>query len=246
MPGHVHQGAVESPQGIEPQQLAKHGRGAAGRGGEVEHLRRQAGDHAVVDDDARLVQHQTVAGRADLHVGELARVHPIQERPGLRPMNLDLAERADIDEPDAASAPPALRHRCSARGSRRSPHSIRGAASFPPASRPRRVRDARASSGVRRSILKLRPGEQLQRDRMVHRARGGQPQLLDARRPRTRAKIAQRVHVRMLALRGPHADGAVALEQFARIEAFLRGVLQVLDLQILVEVDEVLAAADDR
>src|ERR1700676_5313585 len=45
----------------------------------------------------------------------------------------------------------------------------------------------------------------------------------------------------MLALRGTHAHRAIALEQLAGIESLLRRVFQVLDLQILVEVDEVLA-----
>ncbi len=39
---------------------------------------------------------------------------------------------------------------------------------------------------------------------------------------------------------------AEALQQLARVEALLRGVLEVLDLQVLVEVDEVLGRADVR
>src|SRR5258706_13700299 len=44
----------------------------------------------------------------------------------------------------------------------------------------------------------------------------------------------------MLALRGTHAHRTIALEQFARIESFLRRVFQIFDLQVVVEVDEVL------
>jgi len=76
---------------------------------------------------------------------------------------------------------------------------------------------------------------------VVHGTGGCQAQLLDAEASRAR-QDAQRVHVRVLALRGSHSDRAVALEQFARIKPLLRRVLQILDLQVLVVIDEVLGA----
>ena len=111
----------------------------------------------------------------------------------------------------------------------------------------------RAERGVigvdRRAPLDIEAAarEQFHRDRVIHRPRGRQAQLADGEAAHAR-QDAQRIHVRMLALRRAHADGAVALQQFARIEALLRRVLEVLDLQILVEIDEVLAAGmiDDR
>src|SRR5678815_2985478 len=45
----------------------------------------------------------------------------------------------------------------------------------------------------------------------------------------------------MLALARTHTYGRVALEQLAAVKALARGVLEILDLQVLVEVDEVLA-----
>ncbi len=48
------------------------------------------------------------------------------------------------------------------------------------------------------------------------------------------------IHVRVLALRRSHAHRAVALQELARIEPLLSGILQVLDLQVFIEVDEIL------
>jgi len=52
---------------------------------------------------------------------------------------------------------------------------------------------------------------------------------------------AQRIHVRMLALAGAHADGREALEQLDVVEAFLHRILEILELQVFVELDEILA-----
>jgi len=50
----------------------------------------------------------------------------------------------------------------------------------------------------------------------------------------------QAVHVRVLALARAHPEGRVALQQLDAVEALLRGVFQILQLQVLVEVTKFL------
>ena len=50
------------------------------------------------------------------------------------------------------------------------------------------------------------------------------------------------MHVGVLALARAHADSGVALQQLDVVEALLHGIEEVLELQVLIEVDEVLAA----
>ena len=83
-------------------------------------------------------------------------------------------------------------------------------------------------------------GELRHRHRMKERTRRGRADLLRLL-PREPREDAQRVHVRMLALARPHADGRETLEQLDVVEAFLHGVREVLELQVFIEVDEILA-----
>src|ERR1700730_18132769 len=80
-----------------------------------------------------------------------------------------------------------------------------------------------------------------QRYRMEHRPCRGRPQALDRFPPHLREN-PQRIHVGMLPLARSHADGGEALEQLAAVETFLTGVLQVIHLEVLIEVDEFFAA----
>src|ERR1700690_2475797 len=75
---------------------------------------------------------------------------------------------------------------------------------------------------------------------MIHGPKRGETELLDPDAAQAR-EDSQSIHVRVLALRGTHAERAETLQQLARVEAFLGRVLEVLHLQILVEVDEILA-----
>src|SRR5882757_6959000 len=75
---------------------------------------------------------------------------------------------------------------------------------------------------------------------MEHRPCRGRSKTLDGLAPHAR-KDPQRVHVGVLALARPHADGREAFEQLAAVEAFLAGVLQVPQLEVFVEVHEFLA-----
>ena len=58
---------------------------------------------AVVIDDAVLAQHQPVARLADGEVGEGVDVDAVEEGAGIRAMHVDLAERRDVAEADAAA-----------------------------------------------------------------------------------------------------------------------------------------------
>ena len=83
------------------------------------------------------------------------------------------------------------------------------------------------------------PGEHAHRHRVVERPRGGGSDGA-ARLATDLREDADGIHVGVLALGRPHADGGVALEQLDVVEALLRRVEEILELQILVEVDEVL------
>ena len=102
-------------------------------------------------------------------------------------------------------------------------------------------RSWRECSGVRRSGVNPRPARWLSGNRMEERPRGGGAECLPTGWRANPRQDAHCVHVRVLALRRPHADGGVALEQLDAVEAFLHRVDEVLELQVLVEVDEVLA-----
>jgi hypothetical protein len=79
-----------------------------------------------------------------------------------------------------------------------------------------------------------------QRHRVEEWPRGGGADLL-RRLAGQAGEDAQRRHVRMLALARAHADGREALQQLDVVVALLHGVFEVLQLQVFVEIDEILA-----
>ena len=98
--GEIDQPHRQAPPGRESGELAKQ-RGRVGRGGrEIECLGSTPADHAVVDDHSGLVEHQPVARSAGLQVREPRAVDAVEELTRVHAMGLDLAERADIDQPD--------------------------------------------------------------------------------------------------------------------------------------------------
>ena len=68
---------------LSRKQFAKYGRGAAGGGGEIKSLGPQPGDHSIIDDDARFIQHEPVARHAHLQIRVAAGIRPVEERTGL-------------------------------------------------------------------------------------------------------------------------------------------------------------------
>ncbi len=71
-----------------------------GPGGHEEPIATEAGDGAVVEDDAGLVGHRAVADAPGAQVAEPVRVQPVEIRPGVRAADVELAERGDVDEAD--------------------------------------------------------------------------------------------------------------------------------------------------
>ncbi len=104
--GHVDEARTRMPHSVFSRvHLAIDGGRAGGRRGEVEALLRQPRDDAVVDDHARLVEHQRVARHADFQVRRSGRCRRARgTRPRRVRTDLHLAQRADVDEADARCA----------------------------------------------------------------------------------------------------------------------------------------------
>ena len=97
------------PLGLEPLlEPVEHRGRAAGRRGDQVAVLGQAHRDAVVEDHPVEPEHQPVADRADGEVRHPVRVHPVEERPRVRPDDVDLAERARVEQPDARADRAAL------------------------------------------------------------------------------------------------------------------------------------------
>ena len=98
------------PLGLQPLlEVVEHLRGAAGRRRHEEPVVGEAHHDAVVEHHAVHAAHQAVADRPDAERRHPVRVHPVQERRGVGPDHVDLAERRRVHHADAGRAPPALR-----------------------------------------------------------------------------------------------------------------------------------------
>ena len=62
-----------------------------------------ASNDAVIDDRASLIEQQTVTRHSDPEIGIAACIGTIEEGTGVRSVDLDLAQRSYVDEPDAAT-----------------------------------------------------------------------------------------------------------------------------------------------
>src|SRR5262249_5243669 len=74
--------------------------GISGGCGHDEMLLAEPRRGAVVHGEAVLAQHQSVAGAADFQRREFVDVDAVEQRRGVRPLNVDLAERRHIANPD--------------------------------------------------------------------------------------------------------------------------------------------------
>ena len=84
-------------------EMLHHRPGLGGGGGQEIVVVGQPRRGAVVIDHAVLAQHQPVARLADGEVGEGVDVDAVEEGAGIRAVHVDLAERRDIAEADAAA-----------------------------------------------------------------------------------------------------------------------------------------------
>ncbi|MNZ40296.1 hypothetical protein D3C78_578090 [compost metagenome] len=229
---------VEAPLRVPLEHLLVDAVDAAGGGADVEVLLGEARAHAVVDHHAVLVGHQRVARTADRLLGEGEGVEAVEQFGGVRAAHVEAAEGGDVDQADllahvaglglhaglallglavvGRALPDAGRHHLGAQFDMALVHG-----GLP-------VRIEAAAGDV---------GELLGDER---RARGGHPGLADAAVGGLgdQARGRQR---RVAALRRAHADGGEALDQLHVAVAVAGGVDDVAHLQVLVEVDEILA-----
>ena len=227
-------------------QVLHHAAGLRGRGGHEEALGREPRGRAVVHHEAVLAQHQAVARLADRQRREGVGVDAVEERRRVGALDLDLAERRDVADADAARArrhlavhglEPVLLARARIilraqplRRSRRRPR---------PARPPIDARAAAASAGnpcrddgrpARRCHRRVRRPEDRGAD-LGDRAAG------DLGHDREAGDV------RRLALVGRHAERGVALQVLDRAEALVVGERDVLGGHVVLEIDEGLRAA---
>lgn len=107
-----HGGAVDlqlGPLGLEPLlHPVQYGGRVAGRGGDQEAVPGEADDRAVVEDHAVRAAHDAVADHADLQGAHHVGVEQVEERTGVRALDVDLAEGGGVHEGDAVAGCGAL------------------------------------------------------------------------------------------------------------------------------------------
>ena len=178
--------------------LGEHARRAAGRGGDVEAVGREAADDAVVDDEAGFAQHQAVAAAADLELGPGVGVDAV------RGISAASGPTTSILPSVEASKMPthcrAARHSRATASCMSSPAAGKYQARFhrPTSSKTAPCSAAQSWIGVRRigieQVAARGAGEGAEGDRRVGRAEGGEADLRDGLRQR-RGDDGERVHV---------------------------------------------------
>src|SRR5688572_4257858 len=78
--------------------VGEHARRAARGGGDVEAIRREAGDDAVVVNVAVFTQHERVAAASRREPREVVHVHAVQELARIAPDDFDLAQRGSVEQ----------------------------------------------------------------------------------------------------------------------------------------------------
>ena len=236
----IHQAHLQSPPRRQPAKLAKQRRRVAGGGREVKRLGPQPGDHAIVDDDSRLIEHDAVPGHADLQIGEAGRVHPLEEFGGVGAVNLHLAERTHIDHADLRAHRARPRPRSPPRATYRQPRNTPDGANCRQASIPRRAPRARNPTAYAAPARSACPQDARAAPDGTSAARSSCP-APSIGSPRTCARIRSAFMFECFPWLGPMPIGGETLQQLAAVESFLAGVHQVLHLDVFIEVDEFLA-----
>ncbi len=80
-----------------------HARGAAGGGGHVEMVFRDAAGDAVIEHHAVFAAHEAVAALAGLQLGPGVGVDHVEEPGGIRALDVDLAEGRGVDDADGVA-----------------------------------------------------------------------------------------------------------------------------------------------
>ena len=207
----------------------------------------EARGDAVVHHHAVLVEHQAIAAAADPELGPGVGVHPVEERHGVRSLDVDLAERRRVHDGHAV-----------ARGEALARHGgmeiLAGLREVPGPLPLADVLEERAVLFVPRMqrgladgvelIAEVGPRDGAERDGRVvgtKRRRAGARNVLAERLREDR----QAVDVAELALVGAEAHRGVALGVLDRVVAFARGEHDVGRGDVVLQVDELLRPAVD-
>ena len=218
---------------------------SAGRRRHVEAVRREPRHDAVVHDVAVLLQHQAVAAAARLELQPGIGVDAVHELGGIRPDDLDLAERGGIED--------------ARRPSRTAWHSRATAACMSsPACGKYQARCHRPTFSNTAPCATAQSCDRRRAHRIEQRAAAGADEGAegDGRIGRPEGRGAdgrdgpvedardepEGVHVRRLALVGRHAGRRVALDVLDRFEALAHRELDVLRGDVVLEIDEGAAA----
>ena len=218
--------------------------GPAGGGVAQPGVARQARDDAVIHQEAVLAAHQAIAAFADRQRRHHVGIHHVQEPPGIRPLDQDLAQGRGVQRAD----PVAHRQNLSVDG----PVPVLASAGIAVGAAPvAHGFEGRAVAGVpvvhRRLAQRLEgvaPG--LGRDgakgqRGIGRAEGGRAGGLDRLAQRVR-QHRQAVDVADFALVGGHAQRGVSLGVFDAGIAFAGGQFDIGDLHVVLEIQPHLGA----
>jgi hypothetical protein len=85
-------------------------------GGHQEMILAQPRHDPVVEQGTEIICQQIVADATDGDRAWGADRHPVEKQAGLRTLDLDLAERRTVDQPDSAAHRPRLAQRCGFHG----------------------------------------------------------------------------------------------------------------------------------
>ena len=193
----------------------------------------EAGDGPVVEDDSRVVEHGAIPHTADAQVAEPVRVQPVEEVARVRALQLQLAERADVDDPC-----------CLVNGRAFSGDIAVVKRPLPVAHVGERgpERDVAIVHRGAANARHVRAGERGEGHRLERRS-GGRRAGRGGARAGDLGVEAGGHPVAHLALARTHRDRAVALQGLEGVEALLVALVQLLDGHDLTHADELLAAA---
>ncbi len=200
----------------------------------------EARGDAVVEHHAVLAQHQAVAAAADGELAPGVGVDAVQELGGVRPLEVDLAERRGIEDADRRPC-------CLDLARDRFVHVLAGAGIVPgalPLADGLEDRAVGRVPGVHRRApdrveqgAGVAPDDRAEGDRRVGRAEGGDAELGNALAGDLRDD-AERVDVAGLALVGAHAGRGVALDVLDRAVALPERQREVGGGDVVLQIDE--------
>ena len=216
-------------------------------GGRRQHevTRRESRRGPIVEYDAVFAQHDAVSRLADGQARDDIGVHPVEEDAGFRALHVDLAQRRDVADTNAAAHAANLADQrafpvrlASDRKGFRAPPFAQIDERRTAALRPAMARRETAGPELQAAVGSR---ERADRNRRVRRPRSDGSEVR-GRPPRRGSNQRVPVDSRRLALVRTHAQGRVALEQLGGVKAFARGDGNILGRHVMLGVDECLAA----